>query len=201
MNIYQGKNSHEVTVNGKPLPSRNDLVNHSPEGFAWGYAGSGPSQLALAIMANEFGDEIQEHPVDYMDFKSDVISQLKGDSFQITWNDILDWITEKKNISVLFSVAQFEVLIEGRKKTFKQKLVFKGDGTDFRSFYDAQKWLRLNGFSYGSMCGGQPIGIAKGDVWIAKWRNIPDSHMHRLDGIMLNETCGETIVYFNEVQS
>lgn len=26
------------------------LVNHSPDGFAWGYAGSGPSQLALAIL-------------------------------------------------------------------------------------------------------------------------------------------------------
>jgi hypothetical protein len=26
------------------------LYNHSPDGFEWGYAGSGPAQLALAIL-------------------------------------------------------------------------------------------------------------------------------------------------------
>ena len=25
------------------------VVNHSPDGFSWGYGGSGPSQLALAL--------------------------------------------------------------------------------------------------------------------------------------------------------
>ena len=33
-----------------PLDPRYDLRNHSPTGFAWGYGGSGPSQLALAIL-------------------------------------------------------------------------------------------------------------------------------------------------------
>lgn len=40
-----------VTVDGQPLPPRLDLMNHSPDGFEWGYAGSGPAQLALAILA------------------------------------------------------------------------------------------------------------------------------------------------------
>jgi hypothetical protein len=32
-------------------PERSQIVwNHSPDGFAWGYGGSGPSQLALAIL-------------------------------------------------------------------------------------------------------------------------------------------------------
>ena len=34
------------------LPIRLDLYNHSPDGFEWGYAGSGPAQLALAILAD-----------------------------------------------------------------------------------------------------------------------------------------------------
>ena len=38
-----------------PLPLRCDIVNRSPTGFAWGYAGSGPAQLALAILADYFG--------------------------------------------------------------------------------------------------------------------------------------------------
>ena len=30
---------------------------HSPDGFAWGYGGSGPSQLALAILDSMTGDK------------------------------------------------------------------------------------------------------------------------------------------------
>ena len=48
----------DVTVDGKPLdpgPSQK-LQNHSPDGFAWGYGGSGPAQLALAILLNYLGD-------------------------------------------------------------------------------------------------------------------------------------------------
>jgi hypothetical protein len=44
----------EVTVDGVALDPRHDLVNHSPDGFEWGYAGSGPAQLALAILAHHF---------------------------------------------------------------------------------------------------------------------------------------------------
>lgn len=52
-----------VYVDGVPLDPRNDLRNHSPDGFSWGYGGSGPAQLALAILARHFrsrenGDEL-----------------------------------------------------------------------------------------------------------------------------------------------
>lgn len=33
------------------------LRNHSPTGFAWGYGGSGPAQLALAICLELFGKD------------------------------------------------------------------------------------------------------------------------------------------------
>lgn len=33
-----------------PLPLRLDLRAHSPTGFEWGYHGSGPADLALAVM-------------------------------------------------------------------------------------------------------------------------------------------------------
>ena len=39
------------------LAPRHDLDNHSPDGFEWGYAGSGPAQLALAILADALGDD------------------------------------------------------------------------------------------------------------------------------------------------
>jgi Family of unknown function (DUF6166) len=41
----------------EPLPLRLDLFNHSPAGFSWGYGGSGPTQLALALLADALGDD------------------------------------------------------------------------------------------------------------------------------------------------
>jgi hypothetical protein len=41
----------------QPLPLRLDLFNHSPTGFSWGYGGSGPAQLALALLADALGDD------------------------------------------------------------------------------------------------------------------------------------------------
>jgi hypothetical protein len=44
--------TREVHLDGElldPKPSQ-EYRNHSPDGFNWGYAGSGPAQLALAIM-------------------------------------------------------------------------------------------------------------------------------------------------------
>lgn len=41
-----------VRLNGVPLDHGESLkyCNHSPSGFSWGYGGSGPAQLALAIL-------------------------------------------------------------------------------------------------------------------------------------------------------
>jgi hypothetical protein len=36
--------------NKRPLDLRLDLVSKSPTGFAWGYSGSEPAQLALAFL-------------------------------------------------------------------------------------------------------------------------------------------------------
>ena len=34
------------------LPMQLELANHSPTGFEWSYGGSGPVQLALALLAD-----------------------------------------------------------------------------------------------------------------------------------------------------
>jgi hypothetical protein len=61
-NYYAGHHTAQgvlvtVTRSGrtKPLDPRYDLRNNSPTGFAWGYNGSGPAQLALAILTDYFG--------------------------------------------------------------------------------------------------------------------------------------------------
>ena len=84
MKIYTGKKvgfDHKVTVlegnvlsDLSPEPSQ-DIVNHSPDGFNWGYSGSGPAQLALGLLLDVTGDKDISSRY-YQLFKSDVISQL-----------------------------------------------------------------------------------------------------------------------------
>jgi hypothetical protein len=54
---FRGLAGATVTVDGGPLPPRLDLRKLSPAGFEWTYEGAGPLQLALAILADHFGDD------------------------------------------------------------------------------------------------------------------------------------------------
>lgn len=46
-------------IDGKEIsPARSQaVISHSPEGFAWGYLGSGPAQAALAILLEVLNDQ------------------------------------------------------------------------------------------------------------------------------------------------
>ncbi len=73
-----------------PEPSLK-LRNHSPDGFAYGYMGSGPSQLALALLLMVTTPEIAvKH---YMDFKTDYVSKWKASIQQV---DIEEWLQNKE---------------------------------------------------------------------------------------------------------
>ncbi|WP_248898324.1 DUF6166 domain-containing protein [Haloplanus halobius] len=67
------------------------LVRHSPAGFDWGYVGSGPAQLACALLLDYTDDEtvVQQH---YIQFRNDVVSQLvcagPADCWHLTGEDI-----------------------------------------------------------------------------------------------------------------
>ncbi len=59
MKVYEGGRSLDgavVTVDGRPLDPRFDLRRFSRAGFEWTYAGDGPRQLALALLADHLGD-------------------------------------------------------------------------------------------------------------------------------------------------
>ena len=57
------------------LNPRNDLMNHSPNGLSWGYLGSGPAQLALAMLMEVFGDWERVRPI-YQRFKDQFIARI-----------------------------------------------------------------------------------------------------------------------------
>lgn len=77
------------------MPERSqDLVNHSPDGFMWGYSGSGPSQLALALLL-ELADNQRFALMFYQDFKRQVIAALPQEDFSIPIAEAKAWIQER----------------------------------------------------------------------------------------------------------
>ena len=98
MNIYHGWRTEGrvyVTCNGMELlPDLSLSVrNHSPSGFEWAYCGSGPAQLALAILLHEL--PVYLALACYMDFKRDVIAQLDYEEWQLTEQQIAEAINAR----------------------------------------------------------------------------------------------------------
>ena len=77
----------------KILPLFTDLVNHSPDGFEWGYGGSGPSQLAFAIIYQETGN-LKTARNCYQQFKREIIQNFKHDSWVLREGVVDEWLSE-----------------------------------------------------------------------------------------------------------
>ncbi|HEY0838290.1 MAG TPA: DUF6166 domain-containing protein [Azospirillum sp.] len=79
-----------------PLDPRLDIRNHSPTGFRWGYAGSGPAQLALALCADALGD----------DRRAERIHQHYTFAVVARWPQAFDWT--QTQAEVISRVEQLE---------------------------------------------------------------------------------------------
>ena len=79
-----------------------EVMNHSPTGFEWGYGGSGPSQLALALLLDAIGskDAALFH---YHDLKREVISGLPDSCWALhaTYN-IRAWYERQPDVEPAF---------------------------------------------------------------------------------------------------
>jgi Family of unknown function (DUF6166) len=87
--IYEGGRSLAgavVTVDGKKLPPRLDLRRYSVAGFEWTYEGAAPKQLALALLADHFGDD-QKALALHETFMREVVAFLDN-SWRLTTDDI-----------------------------------------------------------------------------------------------------------------
>jgi hypothetical protein len=83
--------TREVYLNERLLtPSIGcQLINKSPDGFAWGYAGSGPSQLALSILVDLFPAWFALNY--YQNFKQVFICNIPQEDFNVEMN-LLPWL-------------------------------------------------------------------------------------------------------------
>ena len=76
-----------VTMSGEQYlsdeygPDNEVTPNHSPDGFQAGYGGSGPAQLAFALVAAAVS--VQAAKDHYQQFKDDVVAGLDEDEWQL----------------------------------------------------------------------------------------------------------------------
>jgi hypothetical protein len=102
VNIYKGNwndGDEFVTLNGVKFSHKPSLklANHSPDGFSWGYSGSGPAQLAIAILFNETGD-VNIATRFYQEFKMKYIAEFPmGQNFTLTGKQVAEFIQEKQD--------------------------------------------------------------------------------------------------------
>lgn len=75
-------------------------TRHSPDGFNWGYGGSGSAELARCILIDYLG-ALKEDAAPgqlslvegaYQDFKAEVVVSLNSDTFELTGNAIYEWL-------------------------------------------------------------------------------------------------------------
>ena len=108
--------TRRVWLDGKELfPDRSQkVINHSPDGFAWGYGGSGAAQLALAICLEIYSNDESKAIGNYQGFKWDVIAKLPESDFEATFESItspdlrvLTSQTNKLNENVTITIIRF----------------------------------------------------------------------------------------------
>lgn len=68
------------------------LWNHSPSGFCWGYEGSGPAQLSLALLLDVLGDKERAVRL-HQRFKRRVVARLAMDEpWELTTKQIMEHV-------------------------------------------------------------------------------------------------------------
>lgn len=74
-------------------------VRHSPDGFAWGYGGSGPAELARCILIDYFGGDDAEERAEhlYQNFKMDVLATFPSERGWILSSHTIDtWVEYRR---------------------------------------------------------------------------------------------------------
>jgi hypothetical protein len=70
------------------------VIRHSPDGFEWGYSGSGPSDLALSICWDALGYE--PRPASVIAVRDQLIATIQGDEWELTLGQVMDVIARER---------------------------------------------------------------------------------------------------------
>lgn len=92
--INTGMGGQLITVKHGPMEySLPHIYRHSPDGFQWGYGGSGPADTALSILTDCIGEK--EANKYYQDFKFAFIAGAINE-LEITEKQILNWLKKMR---------------------------------------------------------------------------------------------------------
>jgi hypothetical protein len=121
MKIYSGVRHHdgttsvfvtetkdELTPVRRTLDPMTSLVNHSPSGLEWGYAGSGPAQLALALCCDYLGKDVLARATAvaiYQAVKNMVVAKFDGRT----------WMLYEEEMRIAVEEAKKEVIARGSR--------------------------------------------------------------------------------------
>lgn len=85
--------SNRVYYAGEPLSPADSyrVANHSPDGFGWGYGGSGPAQLAIALLLR-VGVDAPDVAECYQRFKAEVVAQFPSGNFRYPVAYVVRWV-------------------------------------------------------------------------------------------------------------
>ncbi len=90
----------KITANGRVLNPCTHIINHSPDGFNWGYCGSGAAQAALAVLVHHTKKLKDDHETalqHYQSFKSAVIAGFaQGTDWQLSSEQIQQWLNHQQ---------------------------------------------------------------------------------------------------------
>jgi hypothetical protein len=106
-----------VKADGKELSPAKSLYvrRHSPDGFNWGYSGSGPAQLALAILLYE-GLPAKYAGQIYQDLKFEKVASWDGaKGWFLTGTELRGWIESK-----LIEIAKKEQREDERRENLER---------------------------------------------------------------------------------
>lgn len=84
-----GINIYLRESDGDEQPIRH-VVRHSPDGFNWGYGGSGPADAALSILTEIYGSDVAEKH--YQSFKNKFVASVPVLGGEIPVEEIDRWL-------------------------------------------------------------------------------------------------------------
>jgi hypothetical protein len=95
-----------------------------------------------------------------------------------------------------------KTIMDINKFPFKKTFNGSADKSDpFSAINDAKQWLTEKGYSLGTMCRDEPIGITKGlGRRIEKWYHLNEEHKKMLDGVATSNDFrnGDVVIHLSE---
>ena len=84
----------EKALGGLDREPLKHVVLHSPDGFEWGYLGSGPADLALSILVDYFEKDQTRAELYHQAFKEMFVAKWEKEGWTITSVEIYNFITD-----------------------------------------------------------------------------------------------------------